>query len=136
MKTIDVSFVKASIAAYDPLNDSYTLHFIINDGGQRIFAKELKINNGISQAEQLFRDVRQRIKDGHKGSVDTDDPLGGIINVRFNSEEDAIIERLGRFLDAARDKARTMSRQRMSRFDVQRGMEGFSTDFIKERREA
>lgn len=128
MKTVTVDFVKAEVAAYDPLSEEYTFHFTLNDGAAKTFAKKMKLTAPAQQSEQVFKDMREKLKKAHASSGE--DFLDSVVTIRFKQEEDMVMERLAQFFVNSRDRAKSMSRARVSRFDQQNKMERFSTDFI------
>jgi len=128
MKMVTVDFVKAEVASYDPQTEEFTFHFTLNDGAAKMFAKKMKLTAPADQGEQVFKDVRERIKKAHASSGE--DFLDSVVTVRFKQEEDMVMERLAQFFVNSRDRARSMSRAKVSRFDQQNKMARFSTDFI------
>jgi hypothetical protein len=122
MKRIDVKMVSAQVSAYNARDEHLEITLLLNDGRNKAFVKQLRLENPLSQAEELFREARDRIKKANPGSATDDDLLSSIIHVRWLQDEELITEKLAKFLAALHEKIRNAKRKNTSYYDLERQM--------------
>jgi hypothetical protein len=130
MKRVDAKFVKAEVANYIPREDTVEIRILVDDGKPKAFSKNLKVLEPGLQAEQLLKEVRSRLKQVHQAGMSPgDDPLSGIVHIRWLQDDDEVHERLARFLATVKEKTRNAMRQQASYYDLRQRIAGLQCVF-------
>lgn len=127
MKMVDAKLLKAEVANFIPRENIVEIKILVDDGKTKAFKKSLKITEPVEQAEMLLKEVRQRLKAAHQSDdADLDDPLSGIVHIRFQNNDEAVAEKLARFLAAIKEKIRSSMRNQESYFDLRQNITGLN----------
>jgi hypothetical protein len=130
MKTVAVKFISADVAAYNARDDKVDVRILLNDGKDKQMLKQLKIDSPAQQAELILREIREKMKKNHgTGPSYDDDPLAGLVNIRWTQDEEAVQERLARFLATLGEKARNAKRKNLSYYELEKQVLGARTSF-------
>jgi hypothetical protein len=130
MKRIEVKMLSAEVAKYNARDEHLELRFLLNENSKdKAFVKQLRLENPLTQAEEIFREIRDRIKKANSSNKFDDDLLSGIVHVRWQQDEELITERLARFLSALHEKTRNAKRKNLSYYDIERQMLSARTSF-------
>jgi hypothetical protein len=119
MRNVDVSFKTAEIHTCNARTQAVEIKLIINDGKDKALIKAVDIKDPNGQAQLIFNEIRDKLRAANRDSVDDDDPLGGVVNVRFKQDEEFIVERLSKYLTTLRDKFRTTRFNQTSYWDLE-----------------
>jgi hypothetical protein len=130
MKSVAVKFITAEVAAYNARDEHLEVRLVLNDGKDKQFLKQLRLESPAAQAEGLISEVRDKLKKAH-GSRPTfdDDPLSGLVHIRWTQDEENVHERLAKFLAALHERVRNAKRKGLSYYDLERQMMASKTSF-------
>ncbi len=120
MKTVDVKLVSAQVAKCNAREGSVEIRIVLNDGKDKALLKAVDLKNPEGSALAIFNEIRDKLKNAHKGSGDGF--LDGVVTIRFNQEEDFVIERLAKYFTTLRDKLRTNKFSKVSYWDLERSI--------------
>jgi hypothetical protein len=130
MKTVTVKFLGAEVAAYNGRDDTVDIRILLNDGKDKQLLKQLKIESPAAQADAMLREIRDKLKKAHAtGPSYDDDPLAGLVHIKWTQDEELVHERLAKFLAALGERARNAKRKNMSYYEVEKAMLVSKTTF-------
>ena len=129
MKRIDVRLLSAQVATYNARDEHLEIKILLNDGKNKQLLKQMRLEDPSVQANEIFKEVREKLKKAHSSSRLSDDVLGGIVHIRWMQDEEMIHEKLARFLGALREKIRNAKRKNISYYDLERQMLTARTSF-------
>mgnify|MGYP001595628261 CR=1 FL=1 len=129
MKRVDVRLLGAEVTKYNARDEHLELRILLNDSKEKAFSKQLRIEEPLRQAEELFKEIREKLKKAHSGPSFGDDVLGGLVHVRWMQDEELIQERLAKFLLALHEKVRNAKRKNISYYELERQMLSARTSF-------
>lgn len=129
MKSVAVKLLSAKVAKYNARDEHLELQILLHDGKDKALVKQLHIENPSQQAEDIFKEIRDKLKKAHSGSSFGDDPLSGLVHIRWLQDEEVVHERLARFLAALNEKIRNAKRKNISYYDLERQMLTARTSF-------
>ncbi len=130
MKSVPVKFVGVEVASYNARDEHLEIRVLLNDGKDKQMIKQLCIEDPARQADEILKEVRERLKKAHstKHNYD-DDPLAGIVHIKWLQDEELVQERLAKFLAALREKTRNAKRKNISYYDLEQQMRSLKTSF-------
>ena len=128
MKPVDVVFKKAEVLSVDGRTGIVEFRVIINDGKDKAVVRKEQIDDPISLAEEIFQDVRKKMKALHKSSSIDDTPLASVVMVRVAGDEEVLVERMSKFFSSIREKLKNARSRRLSYYDIERQITGLATD--------
>ena len=129
MKRVDVGFKKIEIADYYSQLDQVRVRIIFNDGQDKALLRQITITDPEKHVEEWMTEIRMKLKDIHKEDTFDDHPLAGQVVLRFTQEQDVIQERMARFLGQTKERIRSGKLAKLSYFDMERRISGFSMTF-------
>jgi hypothetical protein len=129
MKRVDVRLMAAEVAAYNAREEHLEIRIRLNDGRDKALVKQLRIEHPSQQAEEIFKEIRDKLKKAHGSTGFGDDPLGGLVHIRWLQDEEIVHERLAKFLAALNEKIRNAKRKNISYYDLERQMRTARTSF-------
>ena len=129
MKHVDVAFKKIEISDYYSQLDQVRVRIIFNDGQDKAFLRQITITDPEKHVEEWLTEIRMKLKDIHKEDTFDDHPLAGHVVLRFTQEQDVIQERMARFLGQTKERIRSGKLAKLSYFDMERRVSGFSMTF-------
>jgi len=130
MKTVAVKFISADVAAYNARDDKVDVRILLNDGKDKQMLKQLTIDSPAQQAALILREIREKMKKAHgTGPNYDDDPLAGLVNIRWAQDEEAVQERLARFLATLGEKVRNAKRKNLSYYELEKQVLSARTSF-------
>lgn len=130
MKNVAVKFISADVAAYNAREDKVDVRILLNDGKDKQMLKQLKIDSPAQQAALILREIREKMKKAHgTGPSYDDDPLVGLLNIRWAQDEEAVQERLARFLATLSEKVRNAKRKNLSYYELEKQVLSARTSF-------
>ena len=129
MKRVDAKFLGAEVTKYNARDEHLEIRILLNDGKDKAFSKQLRIEEPLRQAEELFKDIREKLKKAHSEGGFNDDVLCGLVHIRWMQDEELIQERLARFLLALHERIRNAKRKNISYYDLERQIVSARTSF-------
>jgi hypothetical protein len=128
MKPVDVVLKQAEVMNFDPKTGIVEFRIVVNDGKDKAIVRSEKIDDCAELANDLFQDVRKKMKSIHKSISLDDDPLASIVLVRIQGDEELLIERLSKFFASIKEKMRNANMRKLSYYDMERQIKGLKTD--------
>ncbi|HSU72935.1 MAG TPA: hypothetical protein VLJ21_03745 [Candidatus Binatia bacterium] len=128
MKPVDVLFKRAEVLAFDAKTGIVEYRVIINDGKDKAIQRQDKIDDCGKLANDIFTEVRTKMKELHKSNNFDDGPLANVVMVRIAGDEEVLIERLFKFFASIKEKLRNASMRKLSYYDTERQIVGLKTD--------
>lgn len=128
MKPVDVMLKRAEVLNFDGRTGVVEFRVIINDGKDKAIQRSQAIEDCTALANDIFQEVRKKMKALHSTLNLDDDPLASIVMVRIAGDEEVIIERLAKFFATVKEKMRNAKMKKLSYFDMERQIKGLSTD--------
>lgn len=129
MKSVSVKLLGANVVTYNARDEHLEIRVLLNDGKEKALLKQLRIDNPSQQAEEIFKEIREKLKKAHSGSSFGDDVLGGLVHIRWTQDEELIQERLAKFLLALHERIRNAKRKNISYYELERQMLSARTSF-------
>jgi len=129
MKRVDVKFKSAEIVKCNAREQSVEVRVVINDGKDKMVVRSVNLKEPEAEASAIFNDVRDKLRNANKGSSDWNDPLGGVVTVRFMQDEEAIVERLSKYFTTLRDMFRPSRFAQQSYWDLERKLMAHKASF-------
>jgi hypothetical protein len=130
MKSVAVKFLGIDIANFNARDEHLEVRVLLNDGKDKQLIKQLHVDDPAGQADEIIREVREKLKKSHSsGPSYSDDPLSGIVHIKWMQDEEIIQERLTKFLAALREKMRNAKRKNISYYDLEQQMRMLKTNF-------
>jgi hypothetical protein len=128
MKPVDVVFKRAEVMGFDAKTGIVSYRIIINDGKDKAIQRSEKIDDCAEIAQEIFTEVRTKMKELHKTNNFDDSPLSNIVMIRIAGDEELLVERLSKFLGSIKEKMRNASMRKLSYIDTERQIIGLKTD--------
>lgn len=128
MKPIDVVLKRAEVTGFDAKSGVVEYRVILNDGKDKAIQRSEKIEDCSKLANDIFQEVRTKMKSLHKSAGFDDGPLEGVVMIRIAGDEELLIERLSKFLASIKEKMRNANMRRLSYYDTERQIIGLKTD--------
>jgi hypothetical protein len=123
MKSVAVKFLGAEVAAYNAREEHFEVRILLNDGKEKQLVKQLILENPAQQADEIIKEIRYKLKQAHGNNPAYDDnPLSGLVHLRWLQDEEIIHERLAKFLAVLHEKIRNAKRKNVSYYDLERQM--------------
>jgi len=122
MKSVAVKFISAEVSAYNARDEHLEIRVLLNDGKEKALVKQLRLEQPMQQADEIFKEIREKLKKAHASSSFGDDPLSGLVHIRWMQDEELVLERLAKFLAALNEKIRNAKRKGLSYYDLERQM--------------
>ncbi|MBI4141466.1 hypothetical protein HY484_00915 [Candidatus Woesearchaeota archaeon] len=119
MKKVEVNFKRLEIVRAFPRDNSVEVCLMLNDGKDKIMSRSVKLDNTVLVADELIREVRNKMQLLHKSESFDDDVLSGITVIKFLQDEDLLLEKISKFLSSAREKIKVASTGRLSYYDME-----------------
>ena len=129
MKHVDVAFKKIEIAEYYSQLDQVRVRIIFDDGQEKALLRQVTITDPDKHVHEWLTEIRAKLKDIHTDDSDDYGPLAGHVVLRFAQEQDVIHERMARFLGQTKERIRSGKIAKLSYFDMERRVSGFSMTF-------
>ncbi len=130
MKTVAVKFAGVEVASYNARDEHLEIRVLLNDGKDKQMIKQLRIEDPAGQADEILREVREKLKKAHSTGPNYDyDPLSGIVHIKWLQDEELVQERLAKFIAALREKIRNAKRKNTSYYDLEKQMASLKTGF-------
>lgn len=129
MKRVDVAFKSAEVVKCNAREQSVEVRIILNDGKDKALSRSVNLKEPGVEAEAIFNEVREKLKRANSGGRDYDDPLGGVVTVRFLQDEEAIVERLNRYFMTLRDMFRPSRFGQQSYWDIEKKVMSHKASF-------
>jgi hypothetical protein len=129
MKAVDIDFKKADVVDYYSQLDQVKVRVLFSDGKEKALVRQFSITDPAVQATEILSEIRSKLKEQHKVFSLDDHPLAGALILRFRQEEDVLHEKLSRFLAQTRERIRSGKLAKLSYFDLEKKIVGFSTKF-------
>ena len=128
MHAVDVTFKRAEVTNFDARTGAVEFRIIVNDGKDKAIVRNQVIDNAGVLANEVFQEVRKKMKELHSSTSFDDGPLAGVTMVRIKGDEEVLIERLSKFLASIREKMKNSASKRLSYYDLERQVKGLKTD--------
>jgi len=122
MKRVDVKLLSAEVVEYNARDEHLEVRVLLNDGKDKALVRQLRIEDPARQAEDVLKEISEKLKKAHQASAGDDDLLGGIVHIRWMQDEELAHERLAKFFAALREKIRNAQRKNISYYDLERQM--------------
>lgn len=119
MKAVDVKLKKLEVCKMDFRNGLAEVRLIVNDGKDKALVRSVKLDDVIEQAQELFAEVRKKMKVVHQNQDIAEDILGGFVIIRFKDDEEVCVERIAKFLNNLRERVRSAQNGRMSYYEAE-----------------
>lgn len=119
MKAVDVKLKKLEVSKVDVRNNEVELRLIINDGKDKALVRSVKLEEVTERAQELFVEVRKKMKAVHQNQDIAEDILGGFVIIRFKDDEELCVERITKFLNNIRERVRAAQAGRMSYYEAE-----------------
>ena len=130
MKSIAVKFLGAEVAKFNARDEHLEIRVILNDGKDKQLMKQLRLQDPAGQANEILKEIREKLKKAHgAGPTYDDDPLAGLVHIKWTQDEESVHERLAKFLAALREKIRNAQRKGVSYYDLERQIQSARTRF-------
>ncbi len=130
MKTVAVKFVGMNVVSYNARDEHLEIRILLNDGKDKQLVKQLRIEDPSGQTEEILKEVREKLKKAHSSGPNYDDnPLSGIVHIKWLQDEEQVQERITKFLAALREKIRNAQRKNISYYDLEQQMKTLKTNF-------
>ena len=129
MKAVDVDFKKIDVVDYYSQLDQVKIRILFSDGKEKALVKQFSITDPSAHASEFISEIRTKLKDVHKEFSLDDHPLAGALVLRFKQEEDAVHEKLAKFLAQVRERIRTGRLGKLSYHDISKKVIGMSSTF-------
>ncbi|MEM4239642.1 MAG: hypothetical protein QXM31_01065 [Candidatus Woesearchaeota archaeon] len=130
MKSVAVKFVSADVAAFNARDEHLEVRVVLNDGRDKQMIKQMRLEDPVHQADEIIREVRDKLKKAHSsGPSYDDDPLAGVVHIKWMQDEELVQEKLAKFLAALREKIRNAKRKNISYYDLEQQMRLLKTEF-------
>ena len=127
MKAVDVDFKKIDIVDYYSQLDQVKVRIVFSDGKEKALVRQISITDPAQQASEMLAEIRTKLKEQHKVFSLDDHPLAGALVLRFQQEEDVLYGKIAKFLAQARERIRSGKLAKMSYYDMEKKIKGFST---------
>ncbi len=122
MKSVAVKFLSAEVAAYNARDEHLELRVLLHDGKDKALIKQLRLEDPAQQAEGILKEVCEKLKRAHGSPSYDDDPLSGLVHIKWTQDEELVQERLAKFLAVLREKIRNAKRKSISYYDLEQQM--------------
>ena len=129
MKRVTVKLISVEVKAYNARDEHLEIRILLNDGKNKELVKQLHLAQPASQADDIFKEIRERLKKAHGGSSVGEDPLSGLVHIHWLQDEEHIHDKFARFLGTLNEKIRNAKRKGQSYYDLERVMESAKIDF-------
>jgi len=130
MKSVAVKFMGAEVVAFNARDEHLEIRVLVNDGKDKQLMKQLRLTDPAMQADEILKEIREKLKKAHAtGPGYDDDPLSGLVHIKWTQDEEHVHERLAKFLAGLREKIRNGERKGMSYYDIERQMQLAKTSF-------
>ncbi|MBI4450608.1 hypothetical protein HY642_01415 [Candidatus Woesearchaeota archaeon] len=129
MQTIPVVFKNAEVLNYNPRDDMVEFRVVINDGKDKAVVRRCKIADPEQLAAEVLNEVRTKLKEAHRHFTLDDDPLAGVVNVKFEQEIDEVESSLAKFLASVHNSVRSAKLSKLSYLDMERKVKGLKAEF-------
>jgi len=127
MKTVDVVFKKMEIVDYYSQLDQVKVRILFNDGKDKALEKQLTIKDPSAHIDEWMSEIRKKLKEQHKVFSLEDDPLSAAVVLSFKQETDVLHDKMARFLAQANERIRSGKLAKLSYYDMEKKIKGFST---------
>jgi len=133
MKTVNIQFKKIEVTNFMSREGVVDFRVIVNTGGEadKALVKSCVIDNPEQLTKEIISEIRQKAKAlGSGGLVREigDGPLGGVVILRVQNDEEELSEKIARFFASVRERIRSSKMARLSYFDMERKIKGMSVD--------
>ena len=137
MKNVDVRLISAEVTNCNARESSIDIRIMLNDGKDKALPRSINFKKTDPQAEAqaIFNEMREKIKSANKSSGG-DSFLDNVVNIRFKQDEEAIVERLSKYLTTLRDMFRTTRFNQVSYWDLERKVMSHKASFEEAKRAA
>jgi len=130
MKSVAVKFLGMDVASFNARDEHIEIRVLLNDGKDKQLIKQLHINDPSGQTDEILKELREKLKKAHSTGPNYDDnPLSGIVNIKWMQDEEIIQERMTKFLAALREKMRNAKRKNISYYDLEQQIKLLKTNF-------
>lgn len=130
MKSVAVKFLGVEVAAFNARDEHLEIRIRVNDGKEKQLLKQLRLQDPAGQADEILKEIREKLKKAHaSGPTYSDDPLAGLVHIKWTQDEEHVHERLAKFLAALREKIRNAQRKGVSYYDLELQMQTAKTKF-------
>jgi len=130
MKPVDVVLKRAEVLHFDAKTGIVKYRIILNDGKDKAIERAEKIDDCQEIAQEIFTEVRTKMKALHKTNNFDEGPLSNIVMIRIAGDEEVLIERLSKFLASIKEKIRNAAMRKLSYIDTERQIIGLKTDLV------
>lgn len=128
MKPVDVVLKRAEVLSFDAKSGIVKYRIVLNDGKDKAIERSEKIDDCAEMAQEIFAEVRTKMKSLHKTNNFDDSPLSNIVMIRIAGDEELLVERLSKFLASIKEKMRNANMRKLSYIDTERQIVGLKTD--------
>jgi hypothetical protein len=133
MRTVNINFKKIEVTNFMSREGVVDFRVIVNTGGDtdKALMKSCVIDNPDQLTKEVISEIRQKAKAmGSSGLVREigDGPLGGVVILRVQNDEEELAEKMARFFGSVRERIRSAKLARLSYFDMERKVKGMSAD--------
>ena len=128
MKPVDVVLKRAEVIGYDAKTKVVKYRIVLNDGKDKAIERSDEIENSAVLAQEIFTEVRTKMKSLHKSSGFDEGPLSNLVVIRIAGDEEVLVERLSKFLGSIKEKIRNAAMRKLSYIDTERQIIGLKTD--------
>lgn len=129
MKKVEVKFKKLEVARVFSRDNAVEIRLILNDGKDKSMNKSVKLDNVADIADELVKEVREKLQTAHKTSGENNDILSGVVILSFKDDEDIVMDKITRFLASVREKMKAASTGRMTYYDVEMQIKRNNVEF-------
>jgi len=129
MKAVDVDFKKIDVVDYYSQLDQVKVRILFSDGKEKALVRQFSITDPSKQAGEMISEIRTKLKEQHKEHTLDDHPLAGALILRFKQDEEALFEKMARFLAQTREKIRSGRLAKLSYIDMEKKVKGFTASF-------
>ena len=130
MKPVDVVLKRAEVTGFDAKSGIVQYRIVLNDGKDKAIQRSEKIDDCGELAQEIFSEVRTKMKSLHKTSNFDEGPLSNIVMIRIAGDEEVLVERLSKFLASIKEKLRNANMRKLSYLDTERQIVGLKTDLV------
>ena len=129
MKTVDITFKKAEVTNFQPREGTVEFRVVFNDGKDKAVQRNCVIADPDVLAKDVLSEIRKKEKEMHRTLNLDDDPLASTVLIRIKGDEESIEETLTKFLSSIRERIKSAKLSRVSYYDMERKVKGFSVNF-------
>ena len=130
MKPVDVLLKRAEVTGFDAKTGIVQYRIILNDGKDKAIQRAEKIDDCQEIAQEIFSEVRTKMKALHRSSSLDDGPLANVVLIRIAGDEELLVERLSKFLMSIKEKIRNANSRKLSYLDTEKQIIGLKTDLV------